>query len=153
MARLPVVVSDDQKQRWEEYANSQPEYDSASDLVRKSVEQEIQSQKGGETGIREDDWQRFSDLFSLLQNNQNDLERNIKALHHDSITEEEFETLVKADIQPIIEHTVNEQVRRGISEYLDQSLIRPTLRRREEITYNKLIDMNKEEIIEFIFEE
>jgi Arc/MetJ-type ribon-helix-helix transcriptional regulator len=49
MARVRVVVSDDQKERWNQYVETTTEYDSISDLVRKSVEGEISSEGSDDT--------------------------------------------------------------------------------------------------------
>ena len=47
MTRTPAVVSDEQKQRWGEFADDDPRVDSISDLVRTSVEKCIATDDSG----------------------------------------------------------------------------------------------------------
>ncbi|WP_440007703.1 hypothetical protein [Halomicrococcus sp. SG-WS-1] len=48
MTHVQVVVSDDQKARWSEYAAEEPAVDSISDLVRTAVEEYIARDKDSE---------------------------------------------------------------------------------------------------------
>ena len=54
MPRIQVVISDEQRDRWDSYADESPEIDDRSDLIRKAVEQFI-STSGQEQSTLNDD--------------------------------------------------------------------------------------------------
>ena len=102
MARVALVVSDEQKQRWNEFADSQPDYDNLSELVRRSVESQIASETSDSHGQQNED--RMDDILDALDNIETGVERNnteMKALRQENLERDEMESVIEIMMEEI----------------------------------------------------
>ncbi|QGA82073.1 hypothetical protein [Halomicrobium sp. LC1Hm] len=92
MPRVRVVVSDEKKQRWQDYVGETPEYDSVSDLVRKSVEQEINSESNSQMDQYEELYQ-IMEAVESLEKKHSRLQDSLDAHRQNSITKSDMDEL------------------------------------------------------------
>mgnify|MGYP000542528406 CR=1 FL=1 len=93
MARVRLVVDDEQKGRWKEYVSESTEYDSISDLIRKSVEQEIaDSDAQGAPGL---EMGQVTEEVDELRKEVVQLQDSLHAHRQDSLEADTVEDIVQ----------------------------------------------------------
>jgi Arc/MetJ-type ribon-helix-helix transcriptional regulator len=126
MSRVPVVVSDEQKQRWSEFADQSPEMDNVSDLIRTSVETHIARQEtednGGWTEEEIDTIIEYLDSIESTASTNQALIENFRDESPDSVDLEEALTYQRASIQQIVEEAVKESVTESVKESVTEAI-------------------------------
>lgn len=150
MPRIQVVVSDEQKTRWSDYAEDDPRFDSMSELVRRTVESEIatETQQGAGVG---DDMDEIIAGIDSLESDLGSIDTELKALRTENLQEDDLEGFIHSDFAPVIEKVVEQAVREAMWDWTDNAVIRPNMRNIE-LVRNRLVDMSKDEIIDYIEE-
>ena len=126
MSQLHVSLDSDKKSRWEEYADENPEFDNLSQLVRFSVEQEIQSDDDmSDIDVISDSQEQVLEMIE-------EIDRDIRALDNSVLTEDEFDEFrseYDTALEPMIEflirdymETQNQELRTIIKEQVDEAL-------------------------------
>jgi Arc/MetJ-type ribon-helix-helix transcriptional regulator len=92
MARIRLVVSDEQKQRWSEAVEDDPEFDTVSDLIRKSVEKRLKQDSQVE---EETDLDPVLDELDSMERQLYDLQNAVKVLQTDTPTRTEMEEILE----------------------------------------------------------
>jgi|GEM_PF-3596773 len=104
MPRIPVTVSEDQKRRWSEEVDDNPEIDSMADLVRSAVEEFIAV--GDESGSSELNDAAIDEINSSLDQLERDIanvETETKALRQENIEASEMEMIVQFEVEEVME--------------------------------------------------
>jgi hypothetical protein len=104
MPRIPVVVSDEQKQRWGEFADDDPRVDSISDLVRTSVEEYIATDDSEGGQLNDEVVDEVLTSLDTLERDFGSLETEIKALRTENIREDTMEALVRDEVETILDN-------------------------------------------------
>lgn len=104
MPRIPVVVSEEQKQRWDEVADDDPRVDSVSDLVRTSVEEYIATgdSEGGE--LNDEVVDEMAGSLDTLERDIGSLETEVKALRTENVREDAMEAVVVDSMERVLEN-------------------------------------------------
>jgi Arc/MetJ-type ribon-helix-helix transcriptional regulator len=150
MPRIQTVVSDEQKERWSEYVENNPEYDSVSDLIRSSVEHEISTEGNGTGGNPEE----INDILQGIDSLEAQLaqtEDQIKALRTENMEKDDFADFIYSDFEPLISRSVESSVEDKLWDWTYESIIIPNLDNAG-LTRDTVIDMEPEELAEFIEE-
>lgn len=103
MPRIPVVVSDEQKRRWNNFADNDPRVDSISDLVRTSVEEYIATDDSEGGRLNDEVVDEVHTSLDTLERDIGSLETEIKALRTENIREDAMEVLVRDEVETILE--------------------------------------------------
>ena len=104
MPRIPVVVSEEQKQRWDNFADDDPRVDSISDLVRTSVEEYIATDDSEGGQLNDEVVDEVLTSLDTLERDFGSLETEIKALRTENIREDTMEALVRDEVETILEN-------------------------------------------------
>jgi len=102
MVRIQVVVSDEQKSRWEAYSEDNPGVDSVSDLVRTSVEAHISSD--GESGGDElnDTVDAVAGDLDRIESRLGDIEDQVRLARLENVESDELEEIVELVIDEYV---------------------------------------------------
>jgi predicted transcriptional regulator len=101
-ANIHVLVDEEQKQRWSNYADSNAEVDNLSQLVRTAVEtyiSEDESDGGGES-------EEIRDLIEVVDRTQSTVQTNQNKLldiESQTLTEREFSALLENEMESLLE--------------------------------------------------
>ncbi|WP_257627588.1 hypothetical protein [Haloplanus salinarum] len=95
-------MSDEQKQRWGEFADDDPRVDSISDLVRTSVEEFIATDNSGGGQLNDEVVDEVLSSLDTLERDIGSLETEIKALRTENVREDTMEALVRDEVETIL---------------------------------------------------
>jgi len=104
MPRIPVVVSDEQKQRWDKFADDDPRVDSISDLVRTSVEEYIATDDSEGGQLNDEVVDEVLTSLDTLERDIGSLETEVKALRTENVREETMEAVVRDEVETILDN-------------------------------------------------
>lgn len=95
MPRITVVVNDEQKARWDDFAEESRSLDSTANLVREGVEAYIKSDKDSDSAdyegeVLNDTLVAIEDVDSVLRT----VETELKALRTENVQRDEMEGIV-----------------------------------------------------------
>lgn len=105
MAQIHLIVDDEQKERWENHTDENPQYDNLSQLIRYSVANEIHgsSETGGlEPEVIEN---HTGEVISEIDQ----LDRNIRAIDSAMVTQDELDEVLEA-IAGRIDHQLDDMM-------------------------------------------
>lgn len=93
MSYVQIVVSDDQKVRWSEYAEDEPAVDSMSDLVRTAVEEYIAREDN--SGPSELNPQVVDGDIDEIEGRLANIEDQLELLRLENVEEDQLEEVIK----------------------------------------------------------
>lgn len=97
MTYVQIVVSDDQKSRWSEYAEDEPAVDSVSDLVRTAVEEYIT--RDGDSEPSELNTQVVDAELEEIASRLANVEDQLDLLRLENVEEDQLEGIVEAIVE------------------------------------------------------
>lgn len=89
MPRIPVV-SDDQRERWNDAADNDLAIDNVSDLVRTAVEEYIANGSSASGALNDGDVADMLDTLDRIDSRLSDVDHGIDRLHRRTVTEDYF---------------------------------------------------------------
>ncbi|WP_339103577.1 hypothetical protein [Haloterrigena salinisoli] len=89
MPRIPAVVSDDHKTRWNDHVEDDPALDSVSDLVRTAVEEYIADESSASGALNDEDVADMLDTLDRIDSRLSDVDHGIDRLHRRTVTEDD----------------------------------------------------------------
>ena len=118
MARVPVVVSDDQKSDWQQYAEVNDEIDNVSDLIRTSVSKFI-AEDQNESGWTEEEIDTIIEYLDTIDSTTTTTQTILEQFRDEAPEQANIEELVtyqKAQIQNTVKEAVEEAVAEAMEE-------------------------------------
>lgn len=104
MPRIPVVVSEEQKQRWDTFADDDPRVDSISDLVRTSVEEYIATDDSEGGQLNDEVVDEVVTSLDTLERDIGTLETEVKALRTENVREDAMEAVVRDEVETLLDN-------------------------------------------------
>ena len=111
MARINLVVSDSQKNRWEKYSENQSEVDNISDLIRTSVENYISDD--GDDVWTEEEIDIIIEYLDSIESNTTTLQSTLESVRDSQATIDEVKDMglyQKASIKNVVREAVKEEM-------------------------------------------
>lgn len=99
MAQIHLVVPEEQKESWEQHSEN-PEYDSLSQMIRLSVEQQIQRDKSSSTENTQN--QEITETRNEILAEIEELDRKLRAIDNSQVSETDFDDKMRAVREAII---------------------------------------------------
>jgi predicted mannosyl-3-phosphoglycerate phosphatase (HAD superfamily) len=94
MPRLQVVVSEEQKERWNGFAEDEPGMDSVSDLIRTSVERHMSTEDSEGDELNTEVVDEIVTSLDKLERQVSDVKKEVKTVGYDNVEEDEIEEIV-----------------------------------------------------------
>lgn len=106
MQQIHIKVAPERKEKWESYVDENLEYDNLSQLIRLSVEAEIN--RDGES--QELDTEHLENLIDEVREDVDDIETTVRAIDNTVVHKDEFEefsdglsTQIETEVETLIE--------------------------------------------------
>jgi archaellum component FlaC len=98
---MNIVVNEEQKERWQEYADEEPRFDSVSDLVRTSVERHISTQNSGLGELNTEVLEDIAESLDSLESRVGSVDSELSMLRNENIKESLMSQIVKSEMSEV----------------------------------------------------